>query len=133
MSSQAISQSVSAAMQRINRAWLENRSEELGPLFHPDIIFVFPGFVGRLQGREAMVASFVDFCRNTTIHEYREANHEADIVGDTAVASFTYEMVYEQSGKRNRATGKDVWIFARDGAEWIAVWRTMLDTDEEPD
>jgi uncharacterized protein (TIGR02246 family) len=119
-------------MQRINRAWLEKRPEELARLFHADITFVYPGFAGQLQGREAMVASFVDFCRNATVHDYREADHRADVIGETAVASFTYEMVYERSGKRNRATGRDLWIFARNGDDWIAVWRTMLDMAEQP-
>src|ERR1700689_2229874 len=127
MPSQTMPETVAFAMQRINRAWIDNRPECLAPLFHPDIAFVLPGFAGRLQGREAIVASFVDFCRNATIHEYREADHQVDIFGDTAVASFTYEMVYERSGKRNRAAGRDLWVFVGDGAEWLAVWRTMLD------
>ena len=54
-----------------------------------------------------------------------------DVIGDTAVASFTYEMVYERSGKRSRATGRDLWVFTRYGSEWIAVWRTMLDLAEQ--
>jgi hypothetical protein len=79
-----------------------------------------------------LVASVIDFCHNATVHEYRESDHQADIIGATAVASFTYEMVYERSGKRNRATARDLWVFARKGADWIAVWRTMLDIAEQP-
>ncbi len=76
------------------------------PLFHPEITLVFPGFAGpEVEGREAMVAGFADFCQNATIHEYREANHQADVIGDTAVASFTYEMVYERSAKRSLRDG----------------------------
>jgi hypothetical protein len=26
--------------------------------------------------------------------------------------------------------GRDFWVFHREGAEWIAVWRTMFDLDE---
>jgi hypothetical protein len=131
MAQQTMEESVLFAMQRINRAWIEKRPENLAPLFHANITFVFPDFAGRLQGREALVASFVDFSRNATVHQYHEANHQADIIGDTAVVRLTYEMVYERSGKRNRATGRDLWIFAREGTDWIAVWRTMLDIAEQ--
>jgi uncharacterized protein (TIGR02246 family) len=119
-------------MQRINRAWLDRRPEDLAPLVHPNITLVFPGFSGRGEGREAIVAGFTDFCRNATVHEYREADHQVDVIDDTAVTTFTYEMVYERSGKRNRASGRDLWVFARQGSEWIAVWRTMLDLAEQP-
>ena len=127
-----MSETVSSAMQRINRAWLEKRPLDLAALFHADITFVLPGFAGRLHGREALVAGFVDFCRNATVHEYREADQAVDTIGDTAVASFRYQMVYERSGKRYRATGRDLWVFAREGDGWIAVWRAMLDVAEQP-
>ncbi len=132
MQSQTMQEAVSAAMQRINRTWLDRRPEDLVPLLHPDMTLVFPGFAGRAEGREAIVASFADFCGNATVHEYREANHQADVIGDTAVVSFTYDMVYERSGKRSHATGRDLWVFVRQVGEWIAVWRTMLDLAEQP-
>jgi uncharacterized protein (TIGR02246 family) len=132
MQSQTMREAVSAAMQRINRTWIEGRPDELVPLLHPDMTFVFPGFAGRVEGREPIVAGFADFCRNATIHEYSEANHQADVIGDTAVVSLTYQMVYERSGQRSRATGRDLWVFVRQGGEWIAVWRTMLDLAEQP-
>ncbi|PYQ46356.1 MAG: hypothetical protein DMF78_26525 [Acidobacteria bacterium] len=55
-----------------------------------------------------------------------------DVAGETAVVSLRYEMLYERSGKRYRATGRDLWVFERDGPAWLAVWRTMLDLDENP-
>jgi len=41
-------------------------------------------------------------------------------------------MVYERSGERSRATGRDLWVFVRQGGEWVAIWRTMLDLAEQP-
>jgi uncharacterized protein (TIGR02246 family) len=125
-------EAVTAALERINRTWLDQRPDDLVPLLHPDMTFVFPGFAGRVEGREAIVAGFADFCGNATVHEYREADHQVDVIGETAVASFTYEMVYERSGTRSRATGRDLWVFVRQGSEWIAAWRTMLDLAEQP-
>ena len=123
---------ISAALERINRAWLDRRPDDLVPLFHPDMTMVYPGFAGRAEGREAIVAGFADFCMNATVSDYHETDHQVDVIGDTAVASFAYEMLYERSGTRSRATGRDLWVFARHRAEWIAVWRTMLDMAESP-
>ena len=123
---------VLAAMERINRTWLEGRTNDLLPLLHPDIVLVYPGFAGRAQGREALVAGFADFCGNATVHEYTETNHQADVIGETAVVSFTYEMVYELAAVKSRATGRDLWVFNRQDGEWLATWRTMLDIAEQP-
>jgi uncharacterized protein (TIGR02246 family) len=123
---------VTVALDRINRAWLDHRPADLVPLFHPRMIMVLPGFAGRVEGRDAIVAGFEDFCTHATVHEYREADRQVDVAGDTAVVSFTYEMVYERDGSRNRATGRDLWVFARQTGHWLAVWRTMLDLTEQP-
>jgi Domain of unknown function (DUF4440) len=132
MQSHTTQAAVSAAMQRINRTWLDRRPEDLVSLLHPDVTLVFLGFAGRAEGRDTFVAGFVDFCSNATVQEYREADHQVDVVGHTAVVSFTYEMVYERSGNRSRATGRDLWVFVRQGDEWVAIWRTMLDLAEQP-
>lgn len=115
-------------MRRINQAWLDGKVDDLAPMLHPEIVMVFPGFAGTALGRENLLAGFRDFCQNATIHEFRMHDDQVDVAGDTAVA--TYEMVYERSGKRNRSTGRDLWVFQKEGGVWMAVWRTMLDMEE---
>jgi hypothetical protein len=132
MASQTDRESAAAAMERINRAWLDRRPADLHALFHPDVTIALPGFVGRVEGRQALVAGFEDFCSHATVEDYRGSNHQVDVVGDTAVVSFEYQIVYELSGMRNRATGRDLWVFARQGSGWLAVWRTMLNLQEQP-
>jgi nuclear transport factor 2 (NTF2) superfamily protein len=118
-------------MARINKAWLDGQVDALAPLVHPEIIMVFPGFTGRIQGREAFLAGFRDFCHAARVHDFREHDEQVDVVEDTAVVSFRYEMVYERSGERFRSTGRDLWVFQQQGGVWKAVWRTMLDMDEK--
>jgi uncharacterized protein (TIGR02246 family) len=132
MASQTDRESVAAAMERINRAWLDRRPADLHALFHPDLTMALPGFVGRVEGRQALMAGFEDFCTQATVEDYRESNQQVDVVGDTAVVSFDYQMVYERSGQRNSATGRDLWVFVRHGGGWLAVWRTMLNPQEQP-
>jgi hypothetical protein len=123
---------VAAAIERINRTWLDRRPADLVPLFHPALTMVFPGFSGRAEGQEANLAGFTDFCTHATVHEYRERDQQIDVIGDTAIVSFGFETVYERSGQRSRATGRDLWVFARQEGVWLAVWRTMLDLAEQP-
>ncbi|HYO16611.1 MAG TPA: nuclear transport factor 2 family protein [Thermoanaerobaculia bacterium] len=122
---------VLAILRRINSASTEGRPGDLPPLFHPEITMVFPCFAGRAHGREAVMAGFTDFCENARVHLFHETDHQVDVVGGTAVASFTFEMVYERAGERCRSTGRDLWVFARWDGEWRAVWRTMLDVAEK--
>jgi len=132
MSDSAIQREVAAVLERINRAWLDRRPADLAAMFHPSLTMVFPGFGGRAIGREASISGFTDFCNHATVHEYIESGHQIDVIDNTAVATFVYEMVYERSGKRNRATGRDLWVFAKQQGEWLAIWRTMLDLAEQP-
>ena len=42
----------------------------------------------------------------------------------------TTENLYERSAEQFHTTGRDLWVFAKHGTEWLAVWRTMLDVNE---
>jgi Domain of unknown function (DUF4440) len=130
MADESASRSVADAMGAINRTWVEGRVDDMAPALHPEVVMVFPGFSGQLRGREPFLAGFRDFVQNATIHEFRDHDHQIDVVGGTAVITFPYEMVYTRSGARYRATGRDLWIFQNQGAAWVAVWRTMMDLSE---
>jgi hypothetical protein len=132
MSDETSRAEVAATIDRINRAWRERRPADLVPLLHPAVTMAAPGFAGRAAGRDAIIAGFEDFCTHAVVHEYREADHQIDVVSDTAVATFTYEMVYERGGERSFATGRDLWVLRRLDGHWLAVWRTMLDLAERP-
>jgi hypothetical protein len=124
-------EAVAAAMRRINRAWIDRRTEDLVALFHPDIAMAFPGFGGRAAGREEIIGGFADFCEHATVHEFRESDLQVDVAGGVGVVSFVYEMVYERDATHYRAIGRDLWVFSRQGDEWLAVWRAMIDVAEQ--
>ena len=132
MSDQPDPQTVLAVLQQINRAWLEGRPEDIRPALHPQMTMVFPGFGGRAEGAETLIGGFQDFCQNAEVQSYAESDHQVDLAGNCAVASFRFEMVYARDGERYRSTGRDLWVFERRGDGWLAVWRTMLDLAEEP-
>jgi ketosteroid isomerase-like protein len=130
--SQESKEEAAAIMRRINRAWQEGDVEDLAPMVHPDIVMAFPGFNGGIEGREAFLDGFRDFYQSARIHEFRDHDYRVDVAGKTAVVSFRYEMVYERSGERYHASGRDLWVFENKRNGWIAVWRAMLDMDEKP-
>jgi ketosteroid isomerase-like protein len=116
----------------INSAWREGRTDDLATFFHPDIVMVFPNFSGRSNGSSAMVSGFKDFCDNAHVHEYDESNFQIDVVGNSAIVSFSFFMIYERDRSKYRSTGRDLWVFSKSDLEWKAAWRTMLDIHEEP-
>jgi hypothetical protein len=125
-------QGVLEAVQTINRTWLEGRPQDMRPLIHPEITMVIPGFAGSVTGRDAFIAGFEEFCNSAKLQSFKDDDYQVDVIGGTAVTSFRYEMVYEREGSTYRATGRDLWVFARQDANWLAVWRTMLELQEEP-
>lgn len=117
-------------MREINRAWLDGHAQDMEQLIHPDVVMIPPDFAGRVAGRAAFIGGFRDLSENANILRFREDDPQVDVVEATAVVSFAYEMTYERSGGRYRATGRDLWVFQERDRSWLAVWRTMLDVDE---
>jgi hypothetical protein len=123
---------VADALQRINRTWLEGRPQDMAPFLHPDIVMVLPGFAGRIAGREAFVAGFVEFADSAELNEYGESDLQVDVLDTTALTSYSFEMVYVREGVSYRSKGRDLWAFTYSDGEWLAVWRTMLEVSEQP-
>jgi ketosteroid isomerase-like protein len=122
---------VSRTLSSINQAWLEGRPRDLEPLLAPNVVTLLPGG-SRVEGREALVQSFVDMCENARVHGFEESDRQVDVFGETAVASFAFVLVYERNGEKYRSTGRDIWVFSRGDGGWQAIYRTMLDLAEEP-
>lgn len=119
-------------LKEINRLWVDGKVEDLAPTLDPNIVMVFPGFTGRIQGREQFLDGFREFCESAKLLEFHDQDYESDVVADTAVVTFRYDMIYERSGERYRANGRDLWVFRMQDSDWIAVWRAMLDMQEQP-
>jgi ketosteroid isomerase-like protein len=125
------SDEVSGTLSSINQAWLEGRPRDLERYLDPNVVMLLPGG-GRVEGREALVQSFVDMCENARVLAFEESDPQADVFGDTAIASVGFTVVYEREGRKYRSTGRDLWVFSRSEGSFRAVYRTMLDLAEEP-
>lgn len=118
-------------LKAINNAWRNGNPEEMKIHLHPEIVMKFPGFSGEISCRETLVNSFIEFCTNAKVIEYAESDEQINIIGNCAITSFQFDMVFERAKSRYKSTGRDVWVFERIGNNWLAVWRTMIDISED--
>jgi uncharacterized protein (TIGR02246 family) len=121
-------------LQHISAAWQDRRYQELATLFDDNIVMVLPGLSARIEGRAAVVESYMEFMEHAAVAEYFEDEPTIDVWGDTAIASYRWEMTWVSGGTAASAAGYDVFTFARRAEDqaWRAVWRTMaLDPPSE--
>lgn len=119
-------ETIHGLIRRINNAWLNRRMDELRDCLHAAMVGVAPGFQARIEGREACLKSYDDFMGAAVVDEFRESEPTIDVCGDTAVATFGWEMAWTMNGRSHRESGHDLFVFAREDGRWWAVWRTML-------
>lgn len=124
-------QEIREIIEKLNDAWVKGSPEELSSFFREDIAMVSPDFVNRTEGREACVASYVDFCTQAQVNELKLGETSIDVFGDTAVATYSYEIIYEMGGETFKDTGRDLFVFIRENDRWQAVWRTMIISQEQ--
>jgi uncharacterized protein (TIGR02246 family) len=106
-----------------NRAWRSGRPEAVASLFHRDVVMEAPD--GRVlhRGRDAMVQGFVEYSRAVDTLHFRETDHAVHVVGDTAIVSYGFDVIYEIGGERNEEVGRERLVFVLDEGRWLAVWR----------
>ena len=131
MPSAATIDAVADTLARINAAWREGRPHDMASLLDEDVVMVFPGFAGRINGRQALVDSFVTFGREAVVRTFEQDTLHVDGGDHAAIAQYRFEMVYDREGASWRSTGWDAWVFERRGDAWVAVWRTMQGVAEE--
>jgi hypothetical protein len=113
-------------LREITDSWVQGRPDDLEKHFHADVVFVAPGFGQRLEGRAACVDSFRDFCSTAVVHNYTTTGPSLDVVAETAIAAYAFEIEYGLGSESFSEAGRDVWVFVRDQDRWLAVWRTII-------
>ena len=128
MSDQILSPSQRVA--QLNREWVERHLDHLSQHCWEDVVLVLPGGTGRVQGRDAVVASFRDFTTTCELLEWSDRDWHVDHCGATAVVSYVFTMKYRRAGEVWRATGRDLYVLEQKSG-WQIAWRTMLDIQEQ--
>lgn len=110
----------------INRAWREQRFDDLAELLDEAVIMKGPGLRELVRGRADLVESYRFFMSRSRIDRYEESNHRVDVWDSTAAATYNWEMTYEQNGEIQNDSGQDMFVLVHRDSGWIAVLRVML-------
>ena len=70
--------------------------------------------------------SYVDFVRQAVIKKCELSDPVIDQSGDTAIATYAWEMTYELEGREYHESGHDLFVLARVEGRWQAIWRAMF-------
>ena len=108
-----------------NRAWLQGRVSEVAGLFHADAVAV-AGAGRRVEGRDAIVRSYADYCAAAKTHAFEELEHTVDVLGDVAVVTYRFSVRYEMNGVTYDELGREVLVFTRQDGRWGVAWRTQI-------
>ena len=126
-------EAIRLVVHQLNEFWLGKKYDKIGELVSENVIIAPPGFNGRVYSREAYVQSYRDYDQMATTHEYSPGEPEIDIIGNVAVAVFSFLVAYELKGKTYREQGHDVLVLSRTAGEWRVIWRTMQTKSVEKD
>lgn len=116
-------------IRRINKAWVSGRTDELREMLHHSMVIVLPGSKP-VRGLAACIDSYRDFTVEANVLRFEELASAVDVFGDTAVATYDFEITYELGGTWTTERGHEVFVLTREGGRWWAVWRTQLPATE---
>jgi hypothetical protein len=121
---------IRSLLERINGAWLKGRPEDipaaLNECFYRDMVIRGPDLQLISTGRDSCVGSYTDFLQRCVVRECTLSDADVDVTADTAVAAYTWRMVYETNAREYTESGRDLFVFGRIDGRWQAIWRAML-------
>jgi hypothetical protein len=117
---------ITRILKDINKAWTEGNPDDLNEFFHEDMVIAQPGYERMAAGKIPCVESYKIFASSAKVLSFKESEPLIDIWGDTAAASYIFDLDYETKGKSYSDTGIDMFIFIRTEGKWKAVWRTII-------
>lgn len=125
-----MSDQIGQLLRIINSSWLSSKPEELPKIladcFHADMVIKGCDLETVAKGRDACIRSYVDFIEQAKIRAFHQDEADIRIVGDTAVASYGWNITYTLEENEFTEPGHDVFVFNRTNGKWLAIWRAML-------
>jgi hypothetical protein len=111
----------------LNQAWLDGNERALRQRVDAQVIVDLPGLTGRVQGRDAVVASALEFHANTTARRFKAGDWHVDVFADTAVVQYRYSLGYAIGDEEHHDEGHEVLVLVwTKKKRWYVVWRTLL-------
>jgi len=106
----------------INKLWaVDNKPEKLRNYFHPEMVAFTGGKRNRIEGRDTCVAAWKSFADAAMIYAWRETDPKIQIYGNSAIATYYYEITFDLNGKRYEEGGRDLLVLVRKNGKWLVV------------
>lgn len=121
-----MSDEIRSAVKRLNEAWRAGQFAELTQFFHPDVVLAHPRFTQRTVGRDALIASYVDFVSHATIDAFETTEPSVDVANDVAISVSPWRMKYRFENNPYDESGWDILVWNRLASGWVIVWRTVV-------
>lgn len=121
-----MSAEVIEAVKKLNEAWLARRFDELKNFFHPDVVVAHPRFLRRTNGRDALIASYIDFVAQAKIEVFETGEPQVDLTNDVAITVLPWRMKYQFETEQYDESGWDLMVWNRISDAWVVVWRTVM-------
>ena len=113
-------------VQKLNKEWVNNKSDELAYYFHKDMAIAGPDMHELAHNRAECIKSYQDFLSRAEVHDYKESDPEVNLVAYTAVVSYRFDIDYTMNGKNYKESGRDLFVMIKEEERWQAVWRMMM-------
>src|SRR5437868_11119135 len=110
-----------------NRAWTSGAPLDVARMFDEAAVMIAPQLASRIEGRDAIVQTYVDYSQHSRTDLFEEAEHSIDVFGDTAVATYRFRVRYRLHGDDSDRDedGQEILVFRKSAEGWRAVWRTQ--------
>ncbi len=118
---------IKTTIQTVNEICKQGKGfERLKSLFHKDVVIVWPRFTAQAEGREVCWKSYEDTCSQMTFHKLDASDEKIAVFGDTAVACYKYDCVWDYKDKQFEDDGHEIQVFVKEGPQWQLAWRTLI-------
>ena len=111
---------------QINISWLNNDLKRLNEFFHEKMIIADSNFNKLAKNKKECIASYESFIKQAKILNYKENELSINIIGNTAIVNYVFDITWEVNKNISSEKGRDVFVFEYSNNKWLAVWRTLL-------
>lgn len=108
-------------LRKLNDAWTKSDGKDLASFFHKDMVAITPTDRKRREGREDCIAGWVDFLSMAKVHRWKEIDPKIQVYGNSAVATYYFDMAFEMGGEMFEMGGRDMFVFVKEDGRWWAV------------
>ncbi|OPX64148.1 MULTISPECIES: nuclear transport factor 2 family protein [unclassified Methanoregula] len=119
-----ITRDILKTINAVNRSYTDGwHEEEFRRYIHPDIVAVFPDSPGRIEGKEAYVAEWRDFCSTAVVIRRQETAHRVSIFsgGKASVVTYLFSVTFVMDGREQTMLGRDMFFLVREGRKWLVA------------